>query len=102
VGSGFECKKVLHVTLKSMANREPPGEEATNRLWTIPAHASPIPLPIKAVPAPNVKSIDDLAAAGTYKQKPQGSLGDFCHATTPLLVIAASFHFLVGMDFSSL
>ena len=27
VGSGFEYKKVPHVTLKSIANNEPPGEE---------------------------------------------------------------------------
>jgi adenine-specific DNA-methyltransferase len=62
VGSGFDYKKVPHVTLKSLANNEPPGEEtlydqplADNSRARISG-----PFTVEAVPAPNVKSIDDL------------------------------------------
>jgi adenine-specific DNA-methyltransferase len=86
VGSGFDYKKVPHVTLKSIANNEPPGEETLYDQPLIDNSRARIsgPFTVEAVPAPNVKSIDDLDA-GTNKQKPQESLGDFRHAATPLL-----------------
>jgi adenine-specific DNA-methyltransferase len=80
VGSGFEYKKVPHVTLKSIANNEPPGEET---LYDQPltdnsrARVSG-PFTVEAVPAPNVKSIDEIDA------EPK-SISDFRHAATPLL-----------------
>jgi hypothetical protein len=86
VGSGFLYKKVPHVTLKSIANNEPPGEETLYDQPLIDNSCARIsgPFTVEAVPAPNVKSIDDLDS-GTNKQKPQESLGDFRHAATPLL-----------------
>jgi len=62
VGSGFEYKKVPHVTLKSIANNEPPGEETLFDQPLIDNSRARIsgPFTVEAVPAPNVKSIDDL------------------------------------------
>jgi adenine-specific DNA-methyltransferase len=80
VGSGFEYKKVPHVTLGSIANIEPPGEETLYDQPVIDNSRARVsgPFTVEAVPAPNVKSIDDLDT------KPQ-SLADFRHASTPLL-----------------
>jgi len=80
VGSGFEYKKVPHVTLKSIANNEPPGEEILYDQPLVDNSRARVsgPFTVEAVPAPNVKSIDDLDA------KPQ-SLADFRHVSTPLL-----------------
>ena len=65
VGSGFEYKKVPHVTLKSIANNEPPGEETLYDQPLIDNSRARIsgPFTVEAVPAPNVKSIDDLDAS---------------------------------------
>jgi len=65
VGSGFEYKKVPHVTLKSIANNEPPGEETLYDQPLIDNSRARIsgPFTVEAVPAPNVKSLDDLAPA---------------------------------------
>jgi adenine-specific DNA-methyltransferase len=62
VGSGFEYKKVPHVTLKSIANNEPPGEETLYDQPLVDNSRARIsgPFTVEAVPAPNVKSIDDL------------------------------------------
>jgi len=62
VGSGLEYKKVPHVTLKSIANNEPPGEETLYDQPVIDNSIARIsgPFTVEAVPAPNVKSIDDL------------------------------------------
>jgi len=62
VGSGFEYKKVPHVTLKSIANKEPAGEETLFDVPLIDNSRARIsgPFTVEAVPAPNVKSIDDL------------------------------------------
>jgi adenine-specific DNA-methyltransferase len=80
VGSGFEYKKVPHGTLKSIANNEPPGQET---LYDQPLNDNSRaricgPFTVEAVPAPNVKSIDDIGA------KPQ-SIAEFRHTATPLL-----------------
>jgi adenine-specific DNA-methyltransferase len=66
VGSGFEYKKVPHVTLKSIANNEPPGEETLYDQPLIDNSRARVsgPFTVEAVPAPNVKSIDDLSTAG--------------------------------------
>jgi adenine-specific DNA-methyltransferase len=65
VGSGFEYKKVPHVTLKSIANNEPPGGETLYDQPLIDNSRARIsgPFTVEAVPAPNVKSIDDLGPA---------------------------------------
>jgi adenine-specific DNA-methyltransferase len=64
VGSGFEYKKVPHVTLKSIANNEPPGEETLYDQPLIDNSRARIsgPFTVEAVPAPNVKSLDECSA----------------------------------------
>ena len=61
VGSGFEYKQVPHVTLKSVANDEPP---ATETLYDKPLKDTQKarvtgPFTVEAVPAPNVEPIDN-------------------------------------------
>jgi adenine-specific DNA-methyltransferase len=62
VGSGFNYKTVPHITLKSIANNEPP---ATETLYDQPLvdrkkHRVSGPFTVEAVPAPAVKSVDEL------------------------------------------
>lgn len=87
VGSGFEYKKVPHVTLSSIANNEPPGEETLYDQPLIDNSRARIsgPFTVEAVPAPNVKSIDDLDCGPSKRRGDQEALGDFRHAATPLL-----------------
>jgi adenine-specific DNA-methyltransferase len=64
VGSGFKYKTVPHITLKSIANNEPPPQET---LYDQPYKDNNKvrvsgPFTIEAVPAPVVKSIDDIAS----------------------------------------
>jgi adenine-specific DNA-methyltransferase len=63
VGSGFEYKKVPHVTLKSIANNEPPGEETLYDQPLTDNSRARIsgPFTVEAVPAPNVKSLDEIS-----------------------------------------
>ena len=61
VGSGFDYKTVPHVTLKSIANNEPP---ATETLYDQPYKDTKKarvtgPFTVEAVPAPAVQSLDD-------------------------------------------
>jgi adenine-specific DNA-methyltransferase len=64
VDSGFEYRKVPHVTLKSIANDETAGEETLYDQPLIDNSRARIsgPFTVEAVPAPNVKSVDDLEA----------------------------------------
>ncbi len=62
VGSGFEYKTVPHITLKCIANNDPP---ATETLYDQPFKDSKKsrvtgPFTVEAVPAPYAKSFDDL------------------------------------------
>ncbi|MEI7934892.1 MAG: DNA methyltransferase, partial [Chlorobiaceae bacterium] len=62
VGSGFRYKMVPHITLKSIANNELPGTET---LYDQPIPDSKKrrvsgPFTVEAVPAPSVKSVDEL------------------------------------------
>ena len=64
VGSGFEYKKVPHITLKSIANNEPP---ATETLFDQPFKDTKRarvtgPFTVEAVPSPTVQPIDDVTA----------------------------------------
>ncbi|WP_424946044.1 site-specific DNA-methyltransferase [Candidatus Spongiihabitans sp.] len=64
VGSGFEYKKVPHVTLKSIANNEPP---ATETLYDQPFKDTKKaritgPFTVEAVPAPTVQPLDAITA----------------------------------------
>jgi len=67
VGSGFRYKTVPHVTLKSIANDEPP---TTETLYDQPFVDRKItrvsgPFTVEAVPAPAVRSVDDLLPSPT-------------------------------------
>jgi adenine-specific DNA-methyltransferase len=62
VDSGFRYRAVPHVTLKSIANGEPPGQET---LYDQPAidrdrHRVTGPFTVEAVPAPSVRSLNSL------------------------------------------
>ncbi|MFA4915509.1 MAG: site-specific DNA-methyltransferase [Syntrophales bacterium] len=61
VGSGFNYKTVPHVTLKSIANNEPPGTETLydQPLVDRKKHRVSGPFTVEAVPAPAVKSIEE-------------------------------------------
>jgi adenine-specific DNA-methyltransferase len=76
VGSGFEYKKVPHVTLKSIANNEPPGEETLYDQPLIDNSRARIsgPFTVEAVPAPNVKSLDDLGPSVSHPTLPPPSV----------------------------
>jgi len=62
VGSGFRYKMVPHVTLKSIANKEPPSEETLYDQPLINRKKTRItgPFTVEAVPAPVVKSIEEI------------------------------------------
>jgi len=62
VGSGFTYKIVPHVTLKSIANDEPPGQETLYDQPTVDRKITRVsgPFTVEAVPAPAVRSVDDI------------------------------------------
>jgi adenine-specific DNA-methyltransferase len=62
VGSGFRYKTVPHITLKSIANNEPPGEETLYDQPYIDRSKARVtgPFTVEAVPAPVVKPIADI------------------------------------------
>ena len=79
VGSGFNYKTVPHVTLKSIANNEPP---ATETLYDQPLvdrkkHRVSGPFTVEAVPAPAVKSVDELLVDIGAGLKPAPTGADF-------------------------
>ncbi|MGH9771648.1 MAG: site-specific DNA-methyltransferase [Candidatus Acidiferrales bacterium] len=103
VGSGFRYKAVPHVTLKSIANNPEICEGMTREqidaaiaryadqetLYDQPyTDKSRVrvtgPFTVEAVPAPTVRSLEDIELEGT-PVKIQESLADFRHAETPLL-----------------
>ena len=66
VGSGFRYRTVPHITLKSIANNEPPGEET---LYDQPFKDTKKtrvtgPFTVEAVPAPVVKSFEEAESNG--------------------------------------
>jgi adenine-specific DNA-methyltransferase len=64
VGSGFVYKTVPHITLKSIANNEPPAQESLYDQPLIDHKKTRVsgPFTVEAVPAPAVKSVDDILA----------------------------------------
>ena len=62
VGSGFQYKTVPHITLKSIANNEPSAEETLFDQPLINRKKTRItgPFTVEAVPAPVVKSIEEI------------------------------------------
>jgi adenine-specific DNA-methyltransferase len=67
VGSGFVYKTVPHVTLKSIANAEPPAQETLYDQPKIDSSRARVtgPFTVEAVPAPAVKPLDGLEAPPT-------------------------------------
>ena len=65
VGSGFSYKTVPHVTLKSIANNEPPEQETLYDQPLIDKSRARVsgPFTVEAVPAPTVKSISEVSAS---------------------------------------
>ncbi|MBN1695440.1 site-specific DNA-methyltransferase [candidate division WOR-3 bacterium] len=62
VSSGFNYKTVSHITLKSIANKEPPGQEVLYDQPFIDKNRARVtgPFTVEAVPAPVVKSLIDI------------------------------------------
>ncbi len=62
-------KKGPHVTLKSIANNEPPGEETLYDQPLTDNSRARIsgPFTVEAVPAPNVKSLDEISSPSTNR-----------------------------------
>ena len=62
VGSGFKYKTVPHVTLRSIANNEPPATETIYDRPTVDRKITRVsgPFTVEAVPAPAVRSVDDI------------------------------------------
>jgi adenine-specific DNA-methyltransferase len=86
VGSGFRYKTAPHITLGSIAQREPSMDETLYDQPLIDKSRIRVPGPftVEAVPAPTVRSLDDIDL-GPATPKAQGSLADFRDAATPLL-----------------
>jgi adenine-specific DNA-methyltransferase len=66
VGSGFKYKTVPHITLKSIANNEPPATETLYNQPLVDRKRKRVsgPFTIEAVPAPAVKSVEELLDGG--------------------------------------
>ena len=62
VGSGFVYKTVPHITLKSIANNEPPAQEILYDQPEIDKTKMRVtgPFTVEALPAPVVKPLDDV------------------------------------------
>ena len=76
VGSGFKYKSVPHVTLKSIANNEPAGQETLydqpytdNKRTRVTG-----PFTVEAVPAPMVKPIEDVGRNAIPTHEPDVSI----------------------------
>jgi adenine-specific DNA-methyltransferase len=65
VGSGFIYKTVQHVTLKSIANNEPPGRETLYDQPKVDKNRVRVtgPFTVEAVPAPTVRPLSDAGEA---------------------------------------
>jgi adenine-specific DNA-methyltransferase len=76
VGSGFKYKTVPHITLKSIANNEPPAQETLYDKPFIDNSRTRVtgPFTMEAVPAPMVKSLDDVGAIHEPPPQPDQSI----------------------------
>ncbi|MDZ7699391.1 MAG: site-specific DNA-methyltransferase [Deltaproteobacteria bacterium] len=70
VGSGFKYKTVPHITLKSIANNEPPAVETLYDQPLVDRKKKRVsgPFTVEAVPAPAVKSVEEI-----LEQEPQAA-----------------------------
>ncbi|MGQ3685020.1 MAG: site-specific DNA-methyltransferase [Candidatus Loosdrechtia sp.] len=66
VGSGFRYKTVPHITLKSIANNEPPAQETLYDQPLLDKSRARVtgPFTVEAVPASTVKPLSDIDTAG--------------------------------------
>ena len=76
VGSGFKYETVPHITLKSIANNEPP---ATETLYDKPfidrsKHRVTGPFTVEAVPSPAVRSVDDVERISDSHKEPDNTI----------------------------
>jgi len=64
VGSGIKCKTVPHITMGSIANSEPPGQETLYDKPYVDRKVTRVtgPFTVEAVPAPSVRSVDEIMA----------------------------------------
>jgi len=71
VGSGFRYKTVPHITLKSIANNEPPGQETLYDQPFVDNSRARVtgPFIVEAVPAPMVKPLDVIASETKQSKK---------------------------------
>ncbi len=78
VGSGFEYKKIKHVSLRSLSNNEPPGEETLYDQPLNDTYRTRIsgPFTVEAVPAPSVQSIDEIEGTPAQETGKQKSIAD--------------------------
>ena len=76
VGSGFRYKTVLHITLKSIANNEPAAPETLYDQPYIDNSKTRVtgPFTVEAVPAPIVKSIDEIGEGEKPAEKADESI----------------------------
>lgn len=73
VGSGFRYKTVPHITLKSIANNEPPAQETLYDQPFLDKSRARVtgPFTVEAVPASTVKPLSDIDTTGTgFKPAP--------------------------------
>jgi adenine-specific DNA-methyltransferase len=65
IGSGFRYKTVPHITLKSIANNEPPAQETLYDQPYVDRSRARVtgPFTVEAVPAPGVRSMDEIDSA---------------------------------------
>ena len=76
VDSGFRYKTVPHITLKSIANDEPPAQETLYDQPYIDNSKTRVtgPFTVEAVPAPMVKSIDEIGEGEKTVEKADESI----------------------------
>jgi adenine-specific DNA-methyltransferase len=67
IASGFDYKTVPHITLKSIANNEPPAQQTLYDHPLVDNKKKRVtgPFTVEAVPAPTVKSFDDIETEDT-------------------------------------
>ena len=76
VGSGFRYKTVPHIMLKSIANNEPPAQETLYDQPYVDNSKTRVtgPFTVEAVPAPMVKSIDEIGGGEKPGEKADESI----------------------------
>jgi adenine-specific DNA-methyltransferase len=86
IGSGLHYEAAKHITSSTIANKEPSIEESLYDRPRVDGGRVRVtgPFTVEAVPAPTVRSLDDIDL-GEAEARQQDSLADFRDAATPLL-----------------